>query len=237
VTTATTTHSTVTNHHTSDQGHSADLRLGSRSGIAVGGLSVLMVAMYFIYSGPPPQWNVLTRGLLTLITLAVLTVFAVAVSRLLPTRQGRVTVSGQVSVVSLFLYIGVILFSTSLEVGTPLAYPNKEMDPTTDGPLAAAMALAHGPIAHLWIAMFLTGFAAAIGRHGSPRIVPAWTVRGSIIVAAINILAVPSLYFGMDATNFYAVNGWGADALVGLITLVWIGLIGLGIRRVDHSQP
>jgi hypothetical protein len=98
------------------------------------------------------------------------------------------------------------------------------------------MALAHGPIAHLWIAMFFLGLVVAVSRSAAPRIVPGWTVRGSVVVAVINLLAVPSLYFGMDANNFYAVNGWGADALVGLITLVWVGFIGLGIGRARRRS-
>ncbi|GAA4198991.1 hypothetical protein [Actinocatenispora rupis] len=212
--------------------HASDARLAGRAGLTVGALSVLLVALYFIYSGPPPEWNVLTRSLLTLVIVAVLTVFGVALARLLPTDDtGRRSVAGQLSIASLLTYVVVILFATSLEAGTPLAYPDKSMDPTTDGPLAAAMALAHGPIAHIWIAMFFLGLVAAVRRSAAPRILPAWTRRGTVVVAVINLLAVPSLYFGMDAATFYAVNGWGADALVGLITLMWVGFIGLGILR------
>ncbi|MFF9244109.1 hypothetical protein ACF1AY_34305 [Streptomyces sp. NPDC014776] len=210
-----------------------------RAGMAVGALSVPMVALYFVYSGPPPQWNVLTRSLLTLVIMAVLTAFGVALERLLPRDDtGRRTIVGQLTIVSLLTYVAVILFATSLEAGTPLAFPDRGMDPTTDGPLAAAMALAHGPIAHLWIAMFFLGFARAAQQStaGTSPVVPRWTLRGAIVVGAINLLAIPSLYFGMDATHFYAVNGWGADALVGLITLVWVGFIGLGIHRAGKNR-
>lgn len=208
-------------------------RIAARAGLTVGALSVLLVALYFVYSGPPPEWNVLTRSLLTLVIVAALTLFGVALAQLLPRDR---PVARQLSIVSLLTYVAVILVATSLEAGTPLAYPGKTMDPTTDGPLAAAMALAHGPIAHIWIAMFFLAFVAAVRRSAAPRVVPAWTVRGSAVVAVINLLAVPSLYFGMDATHFYAVNGWGADALVGLITLVWIGFVGLGIHRAGKRS-
>ena len=214
----------------------ADAHTAGRAGMLVGGLSVVLVALYFVYSGPPPDWNVLTRSLLTLVICATLTVFAVALARILPTDQrGNRTLAGQLSIVSLLTYVAVILFATSLEAGTPLAYPGKSMDPTTDGPLAAAMALAHGPIAHLWIALFFLGFACAATKSGRAHIVPRSTLRGSVIIAVVNLLAIPSLYFGMDAKNFYAINGWGADALVGLITLVWVGFIGLGILRRTTS--
>ncbi|WP_205625641.1 hypothetical protein [Actinomadura atramentaria] len=217
--------------------HAADplpRAFAGRAGMAVGALSVPMVALYFVYSGPPPEWNVLTRSLLTLVIMAVLTMFGVALARLLPRdRTGRRTIAGQLAVVSLLTYVGVILFATSLEAGTPLAFPDQAMDPTTDGPLAAAMALAHGPIAHLWIAMFFLGFVRAAQRRttAASPVAPRWTLRGTTVVGVINLLAVPSLYFGTDATHFYAVNGWGADALVGLITLVWVGFMGLGIHK------
>ncbi|MFF9359832.1 hypothetical protein [Streptomyces griseoluteus] len=220
--------------HTADAPDLPTTMLGARAGTAVAALSVPMVALYFVYSGPPPEWNVLTRSLLTLVTMAVLTVFGVALARLLPRDDtGRRTLVGQLTVVSLLTYVAVILFATSLEAGTPLAFPDRGMDPTTDGPLAAAMALAHGPIAHLWMAMFFLGLARAARQFttAASPVVPRWALRGAVVVGVVNLLAVPSLYFGMDATHFYAVNGWGADALVGLITLVWVGFLGLGIHR------
>ncbi|MFF9395412.1 hypothetical protein [Streptomyces griseoluteus] len=220
--------------HTADATDLPTIMFTGRAGMAVGALSVPMVALYFVYSGPPPEWNVLTRSLLTLVTMAVLAAFGVALARLLPRDDtGRRTLVGQLTVVSLLTYVAVILFATSLEAGTPLAFPDRGMDPTTDGPLAAAMALAHGPIAHLWIAMFFLGFARATRQFttAAPPVVPRWALRGAAVVGVVNLWAVPSLYFGMDATHFYAVNGWGADALVGLITLVWVGFLGLGIHR------
>ncbi|MEV7127518.1 hypothetical protein [Streptomyces sp. NPDC093260] len=234
-----------TRNQSASSRHEADVpdlpttTFAGRAGMAVGALSVPMVALYFVYSGPPPEWNVLTRSLLTLVIMAVLTAFGVALARLLPRDDtGRRAIVGQLAIVSLLTYVAVILFATSLEAGTPLAFPDRGMDPTTDGPLAAAMALAHGPVAHLWIAMFLLGFARAArqSRTVASPAVPRWALRGAVVVGVINLLAIPSLYFGMDATHFYAVNGWGADALVGLITLVWIGFIGLGVHRARKNR-
>lgn len=212
-----------------------DARVAGWSATGAGALTVALIALYFVYSGPPPAANVLTRCLLTLLMLAALGLLGVAFGRSLPTDdRGRRSMSGQLAVVSLFTYIAVILFATSLEAGTPLWQPHKSLDPTTDGPLASAMALAHGSIAHLWIAIFLTAFAHAVTSSSLSRRVPRWAVRGCVVVAAINLLAVPSMYFGMNAKDFYALNGWGADALVGLITLVWVGAIGIGmLRRLD----
>ncbi|MFI5665077.1 hypothetical protein [Streptomyces sp. NPDC051684] len=236
---STTQNPSAPSQHAADASDLAAATFAGRAGMTVGALGVPMVALYFVYSGPPPEWNVLTRSLLTLVTMAVLTAFGVGLARLLPRDDtGRRTITGQLTVVSLLTYVGVILFATSLEAGTPLAFPDRGMDPTTDGPLAAAMALAHGPIAHLWIAMFLLGFARAAREltTAAAPVVARWTVRGAVVVGVINLLVVPSLYFGMDATHFYAINGWGADAVVGLITVVWIGCIGLGIHRSRKNR-
>lgn len=237
---STTPNRSASSRHSADAADLTTTAFAGRAGMAVGALAVPLVALYFVYSGPPPEWNVLTRSLLTLMIMAVLTAFGVALARLLPRDDtGRRTIAGQLAIVSLFTYVAVILFATSLEAGTPLAFPDRGMDPTTDGPLAAAMALAHGPIAHLWIAMFLLGFARAARQFttaASPMVLR-WALRGATVVGVINLLAVPSLYFGMDATHFYAINGWGADALVGLITMVWVGLIGLGIHRARKNRP
>lgn len=236
---STTPNRSASSRHAADASDLRTAAFAGRAGMAAGALAVPLVALYFVYSGPPPEWNVLTRSLLTLVVMAVLTAFGVALARLLPRDDtGRRTIAGQLTIVSLLTYVAVILFATSLEAGTPLAFPGRSMDPTTDGPLAAAMALAHGPIAHLWLAMFLLGFARAARQFttAAPPMAPRWTLRGATVVGVINLLAVPSLYFGMDATHFYAINGWGADALVGLITMVWVGFIGLGIHRARKNR-
>jgi len=206
-----------------------EARVAGWAAVLAGILTLPMVALYFVYSGPPPAANVLTRSLITLVFIATLVVFATALGPLLTAavHHPGAVLFGKIAIASLLIYAVVLLFATSLEVGTVLQYPDGSLDPTTDGPLAAAMALAHGPIAHLFIAIFLGGFAYAV--HSGARVVRRWAITGSIIVAVINIAAVPSMYFGMDATGFYAVNGWGADALVGLITLVWIGVVGAGV--------
>ncbi|WP_222836597.1 hypothetical protein [Jongsikchunia kroppenstedtii] len=219
-------------------GNQFDIRAAGWAAVLAGLLSVPVVGLYFVYSDAPPASNVLTRGLVTLIFVAALLVFGIAVAGPLKSTGSHVAaLSGRIATASLLIYAVVILFATSLEVGTVLEYPDGTLDPTTDGPLAAAMALAHGPIAHIFIAMFLGGFAHAASVPGGERIAGPRVIRGSVVVAILNLAAVPSMYFGMDATHFYAVNGWGADALVGLITMLWIAIVGVGILRTAPRRP
>src|SRR4051795_12657807 len=140
-------------------------------------LSLVMVALYFVYSGPPPESNVLVRNLITLATFTSFLVFTVGLGRLLRGfGDGDAGLAGEVAVTALRSYVLVTLVATSLEVGTTLQFPDGSLDPTVDGPLAASMVMLHGPIARVLVAVFLIAFAAtpAVRRRFS-RLV----VRGS----------------------------------------------------------
>jgi hypothetical protein len=198
------------------------------SGLLGGVLSLLMVGLYFVYSGPPPQGNVLTRNLITVVIFTGFLVFAVGLSRMLKAaRHGDPGLSGSIAVTALLAYVSITLVSASLETGTSLWYPDGSMDPTVDGPLSAAAVLLHGPIARFLVATFLIALSVATRNH----ILPRWVRRGSIFLAATNLVLVPSLFFGMDAAFFYAANGWVSVALIGLINMMWFGLLGAVVLR------
>jgi hypothetical protein len=203
------------------------------SGLLAGTLSIGMVALYFVYSGPPPLENVLTRNLLTVVTFTGLLVFAVGLARLLrATRGGDAGLAGSVAAVALLGYVAVTLVSASLETGTSLWYPDGSMDPTVDGPLSAAVVLLHGPIARILVATFLLGLAAA-GR-GAVR---TWVRVGSVAVALINLAMLPSLFFGMDPSFVYAANGWGSVATMGAVNMIWFAVLGGAVLRGRSPAP
>ncbi len=191
--------------------------------------SLVMVALYFVYSGPPPQANVLSRNLLTLATFTVFLVFAVGLGRMLRSDGGGdAGLAGELATTVLRTYVTVTLVATSLEVGTSLQYPDGSLDPTVDGPLAAGMVLLHGPIARVLVAVFLVALALApAARQRFSRRV----LTGSIVLAAINLALVPSLFFGMDAAQFYAANGWGATASIGAVNVIWFAVLGRSVLR------
>jgi hypothetical protein len=192
-------------------------------------LSLVMVALYFVYSGPPPGSNVLTRNLITLATFTSFLVFAVGLGRMLRTfGDGDAGLAGEVALTAFRTYVTVTLIATSLEVGTSLQFPDGSLDPTVDGPLAAGMVMLHGPIARVLVAVFLLGFAAtpAVPEHFSRRV-----VSGSIVLAIVNLALVPSIFFGMDAADFYAANGWGSTASIGAVNVIWLALLGRAVLR------
>lgn len=208
---------------------STDHRITGWSALLGGALSLVMIALYFVYSGPPPEANVLSRNLITLGTFTAFLVFSVGLARLLRTYgHGDAGIVGEIAVTALRTYVVVTLVATSLEVGTSLQFPDGSLDPTVDGPLAAGMAMLHGPIARVLVAVFLLALASATGvrEHLGRRV-----VRGSIVLALVNLALVPSIYFGMDAADFYAANGWGATASIGAINVTWFAVLGRAILR------
>ncbi|GAB3860675.1 hypothetical protein GCM10028801_23870 [Nocardioides maradonensis] len=199
--------------------------------VAGGALSLVMVALYFVYSGPPPESNVLSRNLITLATFTAFLVFAVGLGRLLRTGGGDVGLAGELATTALRAYVTVTLVATSLEVGTSLQHPDGSLDPTVDGPLAAGMVLLHGPIARVLVAVFLLGLATA---PTASRLFSARVRRGSIALAALNLAMIPSLFFGMNAARFYASNGWGSVATMGAINVIWFGVLGRSVLRSER---
>ena len=198
------------------------------SGLLGGVASVLMVALYFVYSGPPPLANVLGRNLITVATFTAFLVFAVGLLRLLrAARGGDPGLAGSIASTALLSYVAVTLVSASLETGTSLWYPDGSMDPTVDGPLSAATVLLHGPIARVLIATFLITLAVA-ARHA---VLPGWVRTGSVVLAVVNLAMVPSLFFGMDPAFAYAANGWGSVASMGAVNMIWFGVLGAAVLR------
>ena len=75
---------------------------------------------------------------------------------------------------------------------------------------------------------FLVALAIEIHRSG---VLPSWVRSGSVVLAIVNLAFVPSLFFGMNPENFYAANGWGSTASLGMVNMLWIGAIGVALLR------
>jgi hypothetical protein len=186
----------------------------------IAGVSVLLsVPLYFMYDGAPPAWNVLTRDLVTLLTCAGLLVFVAGFSHLAARLSPAAGFASSIAAGSGFIFIAITLVTTSLEAGVVFGAPDGSLDPTIDGPLAQANMLAHGPIKRLLTAIYL--FAAG---HAALRaeLLPAWLRRAGYVIALINLAFVPSLYFGTDPTDFYAVHSWANSAVTGSFLCYWI---------------
>ena len=210
-----------------------DRRVTGWTALGGGLLSLVMVGLYFVYSGPPPSSNVLLRNLITVATFTAFLAFSVGLGRLLRSPNGDAGLAGELAITALRTYVTVTLVATSLEVGTALQHPDGGLDPTVDGPLAAGMALLHGPIARVLVAVFLLGLAAA---PNARHLFPSRVLKGCVVLALVNLALIPSLFFGMDAAQFYAANGWGAVASIGAINVIWFAVLGRSLLRESERD-
>jgi hypothetical protein len=197
-------------------------RLVGVSGLLVGMLALVVVPLYYVDSAPPPAWNTLTRTLLTIPMLVGFSFFLVGLRQVLRTGGERVEWLGDVVLATGMAYVAVTLVAVSLEAGVPLSAPDAHLDPNIDGPLAAGTVLLHGPVARLLTAVVLIAVGSAVHRTG---VLPRWTATTAYLVAAGNLAFVPSVYFGMNAADFYAANGWGAGTMSSIL-MFWAMAVG-----------
>jgi hypothetical protein len=194
-------------------------RSTAASGLVAGVAVMVSVPLYFTHDGPPPAYNVLTRDLISLFTCAGLLVFVAGFSHLAGRRSPAAGFPASVASAAGFIFVAIALVTISLEAGVVFGAPDGSLDPTIDGPLAHANMLAHGPIKRLLSAIYLVAAAHAALLAG---LLPRWLRRAGYVVALINLAFVPSLYFGTDPTDFYAVHSWANSALGASLFIYWI---------------
>jgi hypothetical protein len=203
-------------------------RITGFSAVAMALTTIVAIPLYFMYEGPPPAWNVFTRDLVGLITCALLIVFFAGFSQLLRRSGPAHEWAASIFHTAGMLFVAVALVAISLEAGVVFGAPDGTLDPTTDGPLAHGNILIHGPIKRLLTAILLLAAGFAVIRT---RIVPAWMGRAAYAIALFNLVFVPSIYFGKDATQFYSALGWGNSAFCASFLAYWIVAVGISLLR------
>ena len=107
-------------------------------------------------------------------------------------------------------------------VAAPDAFP-LELDIALEYPTCTADSV-DGPIAHLVVAIMLTAAGSAILRSGR---LPAWAGRTAFVVAAVNLLFVPTMVFGDDPERFYRAAGWDTAAVAEGLLVSWVLAVGI----------
>ncbi|WSQ13632.1 hypothetical protein OG604_41125 [Streptomyces sp. NBC_01231] len=199
-------------------------RLTGLAGITTAAALIVEVPLYFVYSGPPPDANVLTRLLLGIVGLAGLVVFVTAFRELVRRVSPAHEWIGSMAFATGLVYATVTLVSSGLEAGAVIA-ADHPIDPTID---VSGTYILYGSISRLMLALFLTAFGYAVSRT---RLLPRWTGRSAYVLAGINVVFVPSLFFGNTPADFYAANGWGTTALVGAVLSYWLLALGISLYR------
>jgi hypothetical protein len=199
-------------------------RLTGLAGIATAVAFIVEVPLYFVYSGPPPDANVLSRLLIGIVGLALMVVFVTSFRELVRRVSPEHEWVGSMASATGLVYATVTLVSTGLEAGAVIA-ADRSIDPTID---VSGTYILYGSISRVMLALFLTAFGYAVSRT---RLLPRWTGRSAYVLAGINLAFVPSLFFGNTPANFYAANGWGTTALMGAVLSYWLLAVGICVYR------
>lgn len=185
---------------------------------------IVQVPLYFVYDGPPPDGNVLSRLLVGIVALASLVVFVTAFRELVKRVSPAHEWMGSIAFATGLVYATVTLVSMGLEAGAVIA-ADRPIDPTID---VSGTYILYGSISRLMLALFLTALGGAVTRTG---LLPRWTGRSAYVLAAVGLAFVPSLFFGNDPAFFYAANGWGTTALMGAVFSYWLLALGVCTYR------
>jgi hypothetical protein len=206
------------------------------AGIAVFATTIATVILYFTPTGPPSLQNVLTRSFIGLITFGSLIVFTTGLNESIGGDEATARFALSVAQTAAVLFIAIGLIALSNEAGVAFGAPDGSMDPTTDGPLAAANILSHGSIKRLLTAIYLISTSYAMRRSG---FLPRWVGALGYAVAAVNIVFVPALFFGTNVTHFYSAHGWGNSALAGSLIIWWMFAVSVCLLRSarDAATP
>jgi hypothetical protein len=194
------------------------------AGLLTAVLILVEVPLYFVYSGPPPDSNVLTRTLFGLLGLTFLAVFMTGLRSVVTASGSPMEPIGRLMTAAGLMWVTIEFVSKGLETGAVIAAP-EPIDPTI---AVTGTYLLYGTITRLVEALFLIAFGFAVARG---RVLPLWTARSAYLLAAINLAFVPSIYFGNDPANFYAANGWGTTASMGAVFMLWLLAVSIAIIR------
>ncbi|MEU6139703.1 hypothetical protein ABZ848_04995 [Streptomyces sp. NPDC047081] len=199
-------------------------RLTGAAGIATAAALIVEVPLYFVYSGSPPDANVLARLLFGIVALACLVVFVTAFRELVRRARPDYEWAGSLAFATGLVYATVTLVSMGLEAGAVIA-TDHPIDPTIT---VNGTYILYGSISRLMLGLFLATLGLVVSRTG---LLPRWIGRSAYVLAAINLAFVPSLFFGNTPAHFYAANGWGTTALMGAILSYWLLAVGISTYR------
>jgi len=199
-------------------------RLTGVAGIATAAAFIVEVPLYFVYSGSPPDSNVLARLLIGIVALAFLIVFVTAFRELVKRVGPEYEWVGSIAFAMGLVYATITLVSSGLEAGAVIE-ADHSIDPTVT---VSGTYILYGSISRLMMAFFLASVGYAVSRT---RLLPRWTGRSAYVLAGVNLAFVPSLFFGNTPANFYAANGWGTTALMGAVFSYWLLAVGIATYR------
>jgi hypothetical protein len=188
---------------------------------------IVQVPLYFLYTGAPPDWDILIRSLIGIVGCTLFIVYFVGLRQLIhQVDTGYDWIATVVQAAGL-LWVVMVFVPQAMEAGAAISVDH-DIDTTTEGPFAPAQYLMQGAISRLLMALFLIALGIAISRL---KFLPSWVGRSAYVLAAINVAFVPAVFFGDDAADFYSAQGWGTTATMGAIWSLWTLAVSISILR------
>jgi len=181
-------------------------------------ISLIQLPLYFMYPGAPPQWNVLTRILVSIVGTSILVVFLCGFRLIIRNAGPDLEWAATIVLVSGIMWLTFSSVAQSMEAGTAIV-SKLPIDPTIDGALAPGQFLLFGSIGRAMTTLFLSSSGIAILRG---RLMPSWFGRLALVLALVNVAFLPTMFFGSDAAQFYSAVGWGTTATIPALVVCWI---------------
>ena len=192
-------------------------QLTAFAGIAAFALTMVVIPLFFVHSGPPPARNVLTRVLVNMLVTVSLLIFLTGFRELVIQARPDYEWLGTLSLVIGMATVILVMVADSIQVGSVLG-KEQNTDPTTLGSGGEAALLIWEPLSRLLTATLLIVAGSAILATG---ITPTWSAWLAYGVAAFHLALVPTIFGKTDPAHFYSINGWGIPVAGGLF-LTWV---------------
>jgi len=194
------------------------------SGLAAAVALIVVVPLYFVYSGPPPDANVLSRLLVSILALGAILLFVTGFRELVATVSPEYRWTGSFVFAGGLGYVLVNLVSNGLEAGSVIAAA-RPVDPTI---AESGTYVLYGTVGRMLMGIFLIAVGFAVART---RVLPRWTGRAATVLGVLSLAMMPSLFFGNDPAFGYAANGWGTTATMSALFSPWLLATGIATVR------
>jgi hypothetical protein len=200
-------------------------------GLVAAIISLTQLPLYFMYEGAPPQWNVLSRVLVSLVGTSILIVFMCGFRLVIRQASPDLEWAATIVLASGLMWLTFSSVAQSMEAGTAIV-SKVPIDPTIEGALAPGQFLLFGSFGRAMTTLFLSASGIAILRG---RFMPGWLGILAWILALINLAFIPSMFFGSDATQFYSAVGWGTTATIPVLVVCWILVASVILIRAPEK--
>lgn len=199
-------------------------RLTGWSCLAAAAAFIVEVPLYFVYSGPPPDANVLSPAPDRDSRAGIPAHLRDRLPGLRQERRPAVRV-GRESRVRDRSRLRRRHSGVEWAGGGAVIEADQAIDPTIT---VSGTYILYGSIGRMLLGFFLVALGYAVTKTGA---LPRWTGTSAYVLALVNFAFVPSLFFGNEPSFFYAANGWGTTASMGAILSYWLLMMGIVTLR------